>query len=149
MATIKFEVSKKAKSGKCEVKVLFSYKRGSVFRLNTGIWVPVGSWNDKKRKLVIPRLHTKEQVELSVLQSQINELSNYLVSASIEADGSESSDYWKQKTGAFHGKEGNVQQAVEETVDEAFEQFITTRINNDMRRRQMLVVKRNLLRFGL
>ena len=149
MATTKFEVSKKAKSGKCEVKVRFSYKRGSVFRLNTGIWVPVGSWNDKKGKLVIPRLHTKEQVELSVLQSQIDELSNYLVSASIEADGSESSDYWKQKIDAFHGKGESVEQTVEETVDVAFELFITTRANNDMRRRQMLVVKRILLRFGL
>ena len=149
MATARFEVSKKTNCGKSEVKVRFSYKRGSVFRLNTGIWVPVGSWNSKKGKLVIPRMHTKEQVELSLLQSQIDELSNYLISASIETDGSESSDYWKQKIDAFHGKENNVQQAVEETVDEAFELFITTRANNDMRRRQMLVVKRILLRFGL
>lgn len=149
MATTKFEVSKKIINGRSEVKVRFSYMRGCVFRLSTGIWIPVASWNDKKGKLVIPRLHTKEQVELSVLQSKIDELSNYLVSASIEADGSESSDYWKQMIDAFHGKEGSVQQSVEETVDEAFEQFITTRTKNDMRRRQMLVVKRILLRFTL
>ena len=149
MATTKFEVSKKIINGRSEVKVRFSYIRGCVFRLSTGIWIPVGSWNAKKRKLVIPRLHTKEQVELSVLQSKIDELSNYLISASIEADGSESHEYWKQKIDAFHGKEESVQQVVIETVDEAFELFITTRTNNDMRRRQMLVVKRILLRFTL
>lgn len=149
MATTKFEVSKKTKNGRSEVKVRFSYMRGCVFRLNTDIWIPVGSWNDKKGKLTIPRLHTKEQVELSVLQSKIDELSNYLISASIQADGSESSDYWKQKIDTFHGKEESVKPSVEETVDEAFEQFIITRTNNDMRRRQMLVVKRILLRFTL
>ena len=148
MATTKFEISKKSKSGKSEVKVRFSYMRGCVFRLNTGIWVPVGSWNDKKGKLIIPRLHTKEQIELSVLQTQIDELSNYLASASIEADGSENSDYWKLKIDAFHGKEESVQQ-VTETVDEAFELFIDTRANNEMRRKQMLVVKRILIRFAL
>jgi hypothetical protein len=71
MATARFEVSKKTNCGKSEVKVRFSYKRGSVFRLNTGIWVPVGSWNSKKGKLVIPRMQEIVSKRWNIVMSRI------------------------------------------------------------------------------
>ncbi len=149
MATTKFEVSKKINSGKCEVKVRFSYKRGCVFRLNTGIFIPAGTWNEKKGKLIIPRIHNKEQIELSELQTQIDRLSTYLCSECISIDGKEGREYWERKIASFNGVHVEEDSVEIETVDKAFDIFIQTKSNNEMRRRQMFVVKRILLRFTL
>lgn len=63
-----------------EVKFRFSYKRGRVFRLNTGIMVPVSSWNVAKEHLIVPRIPGREQIAISRLQNKIDDLERYLKS---------------------------------------------------------------------
>ena len=86
MATIKIEISKRGKANEPkELKIRFSYKRGCVFRLRSGIFVKEESWNVTKEKVVIPRMVTKQQKELKQLQSKIDSLLNYLKTESITA----------------------------------------------------------------
>lgn len=70
-----------------EVKFRFSYKRGCVFRLGSGIMVPVNSWNVAKERLIIPRIPGKEQTAISRLQNKIDELERFLNSAVVDVDG--------------------------------------------------------------
>ena len=151
MATINYEISKKCQGGKSEVKLRFSYKRGCVFRLRTGIFVPTTSWNKEKGQLVIPRMHTKEHVELSLQQSKLDELRNYLSTTSIGAKGNEDSDYWQNVIKAFlNGKSMPADESQkEETIEEAFEAFIAARAKKKDRIKQMRVVQRIVLRYGL
>lgn len=151
MAAINFEISKKCQGGKSEVKLRFSYKRGCVFRLRTGIFVPTASWNKEKGQLVIPRMHTKEHVELSLQQSKLDELRNYLSTTSIGAKGNEDSDYWQNVIKGFLNSEGmpaDESQKVE-TIEEAFDAFIAARAKKKDRIKQLRVVQRIVLRYGM
>lgn len=151
MATIKYELSKKKKGETSEVKIRFSYKRGCVYRLHTGIYVPFASWNKEKGQLIIPRMHTKERVSLSKLQSSLDELRNYLSAASIDVKGSEDSEYWQNAVKAFLNG-GTVEEAYpfeNETVQDAFDVFIDTRATKKERIKQMRVVQRIVLRYTL
>ena len=151
MATIKYELSKKKKGETSEVKIRFSYKRGCVYRLHTGIYVPFASWNKEKGQLIIPRMHTKERVSLYKLQASLDELRNYLSAASIDVKGSEDSEYWQNAVNAFLNG-GTVEEAYpfeNETVQDAFDVFIDTRATKKERIKQMRVVQRIVLRYTL
>lgn len=150
MAKVKYELSKKSKGGKSEVNLRFSYKRGNVYRLHSGIFVPTNSWNKEKSKVVIPRMHTSEQMRLSLLQAKLDDLSNFLTSSSINADGTEDSAYWQKMVAAFHN--GGVMPdeiPAEETVMQAFDAFIKTKATKKMRQKQLAVVKRMAMRYTL
>ena len=101
MATIKYELSKKKRGETSEVKIRFSYKRGCVYRLHTWIYVPFASWNKERGQLIIPRMRTKERVSLSLLQSNLDELRNYLSTACIDVKGTEDGEYWQNAINVF------------------------------------------------
>lgn len=166
MATCKLNISKKIVDGKSEVFVRFSYSRIGVFRLKTGISVPVDAWNDKAGKLIIPRLHTKNQVMLSNLQVQLNEIVQTLLKTVIKVKGNETREYWESiiencmsehllKEGVTI-KKVQTKKAVEKvlkaqkgnSVDEAFKDFVEQKSKNEMRRKQLLVTKNILLRYN-
>ena len=153
MASIKYELSKKDHGGVSEVKLRFSYKRGCVFRLRTGIFVPITSWNKEKGQLVIPRMHTKERVTMSLQQSTLDDLRNYLCTASINAKGGENSSYWQNAINVFLNggpmAEEEEQPLRNETVQEAFDAFIDARATKSERAKQLRVVQRIILRYTL
>ena len=153
MASIKYELSKKDHGGVSEVKLRFSYKRGCVFRLRTGIFVPITSWNKEKGQLVIPRMHTKERVTMSLQQSTLDDLRNYLCTASINANGGENSSYWQNAINVFLNggpmAEEEEQPLRNETVQEAFDAFIVARATKSERAKQLRVVQRIILRYTL
>lgn len=153
MATSRFNISKKVKKGLSELMLRFSYKRGCTFRLRTGFYVAASDWNEKKGRLIIPRLHTKEQDKLSRLQTTLDELVQFLAATSIETTGCEDKSFWQGKIAEFRGepvKDGtdDVDAAPDESIDQVFDIFIATRTKNNMRRKQMEVVKRILIRFN-
>lgn len=153
MASIKYELSKKDHGGVSEVKLRFSYKRGCVFRLRTDIFVPITSWNKEKGQLVIPRMHTKERVTMSLQQSTLDDLRNYLCTASINAKGGENSSYWQNAINVFLNggpmAEEEEQPLRNETVQEAFDAFIDARATKSERAKQLRVVQRIILRYTL
>ena len=151
MATIKYELSKKKRGETSEVKIRFSYKRGCVYRLHTGIYVPFASWNKERGQLIIPRMHTKERVSLSMLQSNLDELRNYLSTACIDVKGTEDGEYWQNTVNMFlNGDTIEEEHPFEnETVQDAFDIFIDTRATKKERIKQMRVVQRIVLRYTL
>lgn len=166
MASTKFEISKKDRNGTSELIVRFSYDRRHSYRLHTNIWVPQSAWNATKGKVIIPRMHGKEQKQLSQLQAQVDDLANFLKSECIDAPVSADKGYWTKKILEFH--KGDMPQddtsgqqnedGPSQGVDtiEAFKAFIQAKsaINRcephmdvTMRtiRRFLLYIKRNLL----
>lgn len=155
MATTKFTLSKRHKSGqKAELNVRFSYKRGSTFRLRTGIYVPVDAWSDSSGKLVIPRIHSNVQIKLKELQMSIDSLSNHLKTAAINASTSADSKYWERVINEFHGlpqdnpEVETATQTPTASVDDLFGQFIDQRVKNAMSKRQMGTSRHVLQRFS-
>ena len=151
MATVKYYLSKKIQGGASEVIIRFSYKRDCVFRLRTGILVPIASWNNEKGQLKIPRLHTQEQIDLSLLKSKLDDLKNHLCTVCIEVKGSEDSAYWQDIVKVFlnGGVMPEEKSFKDETVQEAFDTFIDTRATKKERIKQMRVVQRIVLRYTL
>ena len=151
MATVKYYLSKKSQGGASEVIIRFSYKRDCVFRLRTGILVPIASWNNEKGQLKIPRLHTQEQIDLSLLKSKLDDLKNHLCTVCIEVKGSEDSAYWQDIVKVFlnGGVMPEEKSFKDETVQEAFDTFIDTRATKKERIKQMRVVQRIVLRYTL
>lgn len=148
---IKKTISKKRKGGMSEVKFRFSYKRGRVFRLNTGIMVPVSSWNVAKEHLIVPRIPGREQIAISRLQNKIDDLERYLNSAVMDMCDTADSQYWHDKIIAFHngGVMPDVVGANPETLDDAFGLFIKQRAKKRERCKQLMVARRIVRRFAL
>ena len=148
---IQKSISKKQTNGMSEVKFRFSYRRGCVFRLNTGIMVPSGSWNESKGRLVIPRIPGLEQTAMLRLQTKIDDLEQYLNSAVVGVCDSADSQYWRDKIFAFHngGVLPTAVAAKPETLYDAFDLFIKQRAKKHERRKQLMVVVRILRRFEL
>ena len=148
---IKKTISKKQTKGMSEVKFRFSYKRGFVFRLSTGIMVPVNSWNAAKERLIIPRIPGKEQTAIYRLQNKIDDLECYLNSAVVDMGDTADSKYWHDRIAAFHngGVMPDVVGANLETLDGAFDLFIKQRAKKCERRKQLMVARRIVRRFVL
>ncbi len=159
MASTKFEISKKDRNGASELMVRFCYDRKHSYRLHTLIWVPQTAWNASKGRLIIPRIQSKEQKQLSQLQAQVDDLSAFLKSKCIEAPSSADKDYWTQKVKEFHNqgqpmtnspltKEEDEIDLGEDVID-AFTAFINTKVTNAKTKEQMEVAKRTVKRYTL
>ena len=159
MATTNFTISKKANNGLCELKVRFSYDRQHSYRLRTYIMVPQAVWNASKGKVIIPRMHTREQKRLSQLQAQIDDLSSYLKAECLVAPVSVDKNYWDQKIQKFHKKDAqnsppllNHQASSPdkgEDVIDAFKEFINAKVPHEKTKAQMEVTMRDIERYML
>lgn len=159
MATTNFTISKKANNGLCELKVRFSYDRQHSYRLRTYIMVPEAAWNSSKGKVIIPRMHTREQKCLSQLQAQIDDLSSYLKAECLVAPVSADKNYWDQKIQKFHKKDAlNSPQLLNhqascpdkgEDVIDAFKEFINAKVPHEKTKAQMEVTMRDIERYML
>jgi len=77
--TIKSYLSTKTdKNGYSELYMRIVISRAHVYRIKTGIRLPNTSWNKKKEKVIVPRLHTVEQIALIQIQARIDNLENRL-----------------------------------------------------------------------
>lgn len=77
--TEKLSLSKRLDPNGCgEVYIRITLARGKVFRIKTGIHVPAMMWNNKTKSVIIPRLHTTQQMALIQLQTKIDGLKNLL-----------------------------------------------------------------------
>ena len=159
MSTTNFSISKKANNGLCELKVRFSYDREHSYRLRTYILVPQAAWNASKGKLVIPRMHTGEHKDLSQLQTQIDDLSNYLKAESLVAPASADKNYWDKKIQEFHKKstlaaaplfthQASGPDMGEDVID-AFKAFINEKVTHNKTKAQMEVTMRDIERYIL
>lgn len=159
MSTTNFTISKKANNGLSELKVRFSYDREHSYRLRTYILVPQAAWNASKGKLIIPRMHTGEHGQLSKLQTQIDDLSNYLKAECLAAPASADKNYWDKKIQEFHKKGTSASSLLlthqacgpnmGEDVIDAFKSFINAKVPHDRTRAQMEVTMRDIERYML
>lgn len=152
MATINLNLSKKenVETSACELLIRLSLKRGVVYRVKSGIYVPAKSWNVAKSKVIIPRMHTRERAQLAKIQSVIDELTNLLIERCVDTPIETIDKKWvEQIIHVFHFGEDSNKEEGEETLVEAFDQFIKERAKKDDRKRQFLCLKRMLLRYEL
>ncbi len=148
MATIKIEISKRGKASEPkELKIRFSYKRGCVFRLRSGIFVKEESWNATKEKVVIPRMVTKQQKELKQLQSKIDSLLHFLKTESITAPKNADKNYWQKKLDDYHGI-SNEEPEIDQSMDALFKEYLKTIANEDTRKQKGAMCKA-VIRFML
>lgn len=78
MATTKRELSCKVNSaGKSEIIIRLSIGRGAQYRLKTGLFIIPARFKDGV--IVKPRANQKEAAELRVLESEVNDIEQYLL----------------------------------------------------------------------
>lgn len=80
MATIRLYLSSKQqkRNGKCEIYLRMSAARNKVFRAKSNLYVLPKYWDEKKEKIMIPRIHVKEQGDLINLQKQLDALVTFI-----------------------------------------------------------------------
>jgi len=150
-----------------ELHVRFAYKRGCDFRLATGIEVPRASWDRVKQKVIIPRIPSPEKTSLTHIQNAISGLSALLSERAVCLSGVETKSWWQQQIRDYNAKRlgfipvhstGRTTSPQTESpspirfslsIGDLFDIFIQQRCHKKMRRKQMEVAKRALLRYIL
>ncbi|MEI8204736.1 MAG: phage integrase SAM-like domain-containing protein [Bacteroidota bacterium] len=95
MATVQLRVSTKIDKNIGKGEILLRFFHGKIdIRSKTGIYVNPERWNKEKECLIIPRYATPEQIELTKLQSRIDELSNIISNAFVSTDRADISNKW-------------------------------------------------------
>lgn len=106
MATITASLSAKVDGrGKSEILLRFVGGRDHIFRLHSGLAVPPGRWKDGA--IVIPRLETAEQRELTKTKKRLKDLQAFLLDEFAGANKAVVSREWMQgAVERFHHPEG-------------------------------------------
>lgn len=96
MATIKFNLSSKKRSdtGEHEMLLRLSVDRKHVFRAKTGLFISKKSWDDKKQRVVVSRMHTVENLVLNKLQGEIDALKNRIISEALSVPTANLNKAW-------------------------------------------------------
>ncbi len=81
-------------TGNAEVLFRLSVTREKRFRIKTGFFVPVERWSEKKHDIIVPKLETRERLRLIKLQSEINELREFILNQVEVADVSNITRSW-------------------------------------------------------
>ena len=81
MATIRMNLSSKQQKGneKHEILLRISLARNKVFRAKSNLYVHSKYWDTKKEKIIVPRIHVKEQGELITLQKHLDDLCTFIL----------------------------------------------------------------------
>jgi len=74
-----------------------SAARNKVFRAKSNLYVLPKYWDEKKEKIMIPRIHVKEQGDLINLQKQLDALVTFILNQSIIAPIEELSKVWLER----------------------------------------------------
>lgn len=95
MATVQLRISTKANKAIGKTELLLRFFHGKTdLRSKTGIYVKPERWNDEKECLIIPRNTTPEQIELTMLQSKIDDLSSLIANSFVSTDKTEINNEW-------------------------------------------------------
>lgn len=154
MATITLSLSSKIDKASKKSEILFRFVGGRehIFRCKSGLFVAPTRWNNKEGKVIIPRIATKEQVELLKLQSDLNSLSNSIVDAFVSVDKSSVNKNWlKSHIQMFHFPQSNLGEDSPSTHSfmDVFNEFLSKRKLSNVRKNNFRVVGRALQRFEL
>ena len=152
MVTIKKSLSSKKRNDGVGQEILFrlSVARGKVFRVKSNLFINPKYWDDKKGKIVIPRIHVREQKELIELQKTLNDLSTFIIERCIETSDTELTKEWLERTvHIFYYGEDESEIVTQEEFYAAMELFIKLRVKPGPRERQFKCIMRMLKRFEL
>lgn len=91
MVKINFSLSSKRRpdNGEREIYLRLSIARNQVFRAKTGMYVSEKYWDDKKQKIIVPRIRSADSVALSRLQGEINALKDHIISEALSTPSTE------------------------------------------------------------
>lgn len=158
MSTIRKNLSRKKQkgSGKQEIMFRLSLARDKVFRFKTLLYVDARFWDAKKEKVIVPRMHTKKQVELVALQKQIDDLSGSIMEQCIKQPLNKISTVWLESiVHIFHfGTPRVVEEYIEDEEDASdffnlLDTFIAVRVKTELREHQFKCLIRMLKRYEL
>ena len=152
MTSIKLTLSRKQRKGSNdnEVFLRLSLTRKQIFRIKTNIFVPKNSWSISKEKMIIPRIHNGEYVNLVQLQNRIDSLKNYLMEEIIKVPLKDiTKEYLEDLVYTFNFGEKKEHISVSSTFEDVFKLFIDSQVKTEMRVRQVRCVLRMLKRFEI
>ena len=153
MATIRLYLSSKQQksNGKCEIYLRMSAARNKVFRAKSNLYVLPKYWDEKKEKIMIPRIHVKEQGDLINLQKQLDALVTFILNQSIIVPIEELSKVWLERIiNEFHfGKDEKESDNDELAFFGLLKLFISVRVKTGNREAQFGTLIRVLKRYEI
>lgn len=153
MATIRLYLSSKQQksNGKCEIYLRMSAARNKVFRAKSNLYVLPKYWDEKKEKIMIPRIHVKEQGDLINLQKQLDALVTFILNQSIIVPIEELSKVWLERIiNEFHfGKDEKESDNDELAFFDLLKLFISVRVKTGNREAQFGTLIRVLKRYEI
>lgn len=125
--------------------------RNKVFRAKSNLYVLQKLWDSKKEKIIVPRVHVREQGELIALQKQLDALTNFILDRSITEPVEKLSKSWLERIiYEFHfGEDENDNSAGKADFFELLKLFISVRVKSGNREAQFGTLIRMLKRFEL
>ncbi len=157
MVKLHFSLSERQRStGLNELYARVSVKRGAVFRLKTGLLIPVSRWDQKKELLQIPRVRVKGLEELVTLNKQIEDLKAYLISAILTSQTAITKEWLLEEVNGFlnNAENGMRCQKVETLSDgeknfeELFKLYVKTQVKTTNRKSQFNTLLGKLQRYS-
>lgn len=151
MTTIKLTLSRRQKGeiNYNEVYFRISLNRNQVFRIKTNIYVPKKFWSISKEKVILPRIHNENHVNLVHIQNRLDSLKNYIMEYIVNNPVKcINKECLNDLVHIFHY--GVPKEQSDDTSFEAvFNLFISSQIKTEMRVRQFKCVLRMLKRFEI
>lgn len=152
MATIRMNLSSKQQKGneKHEILLRISLARNKVFRAKSNLYVHSKYWDTKKEKIIVPRIHVKEQGELITLQKQLDDLCTFILDKTIKVSIEKISKSWVESiVHEFHFGSSEIEKSSEGDFFEIVQIFISSRVKPGNRAAQFGTLIRLLKRYEL
>lgn len=153
MSTVRMYLSSKQQkeSGKHEILFRLSVARNKVFRAKSHLYVSQKFWDNKKEKIIVPRIHVKEQSGLIALQKQLDILTTLILDRSLLTPLNEFSKTWLEDIiHEFHfGKQEESDSTATVNFFDLLKTFISVRVKPGNREAQFGTLIRMLKRFEL
>lgn len=152
MATIRMSLSSKQQKGSAKHEILLrvSIARNKVFRAKSNLYVLAKYWDTKKEKIIVPRVHVKEQGELIALQKQLDSLCTFILDQSIIVPIEGISKSWIESIiHEFHFGSSETVHRSEKDFFEILKMFISIKVKPGNRTAQFGTLTRLLKRYEL
>ena len=135
---------------KHEILLRVSIARNKVFRAKSNLYVLPKYWDTQKEKIIVPRIHVKEQGELIALQKKLDALCTFILDQSITVPIEKVSKTWLESIVLeFHFGPSDTKKEDEKGFFEIFKMFISVRIKPGNRTSQFGTLIRLLKRYEL
>lgn len=158
MVKLRFTLSKKEQgtTDLHELYVRVSIRRGSVFRLKTGVMVPKAWWNVSKEVIKTPRVRVQGLREIINLNKLVEDFKLHLTDVILNAQQSQITKQWLEgKVQLYlHGDDkrvvGNVSifTKAEDNFDNLFYLFVKSQVKPGNREKQFMTLLGKLHRFA-